>query len=40
MKDINKDMWMQPHYKQNKTLSENTKQCYKIIKYNVEQKWQ
>ena len=38
-KSINKDIWIPTHYKQTKTLSENTKQSYKIIKYNAEQKW-
>ena len=39
-KYINKDIWTPTHYKQTKTLSENTKQWYKIIEYNVERKWQ
>ena len=39
-KYINKDIWIPTHYKQTKTLSENTKQWYKIIEYNVERKWQ
>ena len=39
-KYINKEIWIPTHYKQTKTLSENTKQWYKIIEYNVEQKWQ
>ena len=30
-KYINKDIWIPTHYKQTKTLSENTKQWYKII---------
>ena len=33
-------IYIYQHYKQNKTLSENTKQRYRIIKYTVEQKWQ
>ena len=37
-KYINKDIWIQTHYKQTKTLSENIKQWYKIIRCNVEQK--
>ena len=39
-KYINKDIWIPTHYKQTKTLSENTEQWYRIIEYNVEQKWQ
>ena len=39
-KYINKDIWIPTHYKQTKTLSENTKQWYKIIEYNVKEKWQ
>ena len=39
-KYINKYIWIPTHYKQTKTLSENTKQWYKIIEYNVERKWQ
>ena len=39
-KYINKDIWIPTHYKQTKILSENTKQWYKIIDYNVERKWQ
>ena len=38
-KYINKYIWIQTHYKQSKTLDENIKQWYKIIEYNVEQKW-
>ena len=34
----NKDIWIQTHYKQTKTLIKYIKQWYKIIKYNVEQK--
>ena len=39
-KYINEDIWIPTHYKQTKTLSENTKQWCKIIKYTVEQKLQ
>ena len=36
-KYTNKDIWTPTRYKQTKKLRENTKQCYNIIKYNVEQ---